>query len=79
MVKINRKYSNESTVHGNRVVARTFFAVRKSDNKIIGMPGIRHYLNDFPANYSGHTGYGMRPAEKQCRYLEFHLTHFREL
>ena len=35
------------TVNENWVVTDTFFAVRKSDNRIIGMIDLRHTLNDF--------------------------------
>lgn len=32
------------------------------------MVTIRHYLNDFLANYGGHIGYGVRPTERQKGY-----------
>ena len=43
-------------------------AVRESDNKIIGMINIRHYLNDYLMGQSGHIGYGVRPNERQKGY-----------
>lgn len=67
-LKLTEDNSDEKTVHDNWVVASTFFAVRKSDNKIIGMVDIRHSLNDFLANYGGHIGYGVRPTERQKGY-----------
>lgn len=67
-LKLVEDNSNETTVHDNWVVASTFFVVRKCDNKIIGMVDIRHYLNDFLANYGGHIGYGVRPTERKKGY-----------
>lgn len=66
-LKIIKENSNEKTVHSDWVVASTFFVVRKSDQKIIGMIDIRHSLNDFLRNY-GHIGYGVRPSERKKGY-----------
>ena len=42
-----------------------FFAVRESDNKMVGMIDIRHHIdNEFLANYGGHIGYSVRPSER---------------
>lgn len=38
------------------VPATQFICIRKSDNKIVGMLQIRHYLTDFLLNYGGHIG-----------------------
>ena len=38
------------------VPATQYICVRKSDNKLIGMLQIRHYLNNFLLNYGGHIG-----------------------
>lgn len=65
----NKKNSSSATVSDNWVVATTFFAVRKSDNKIIGMIDIRHSLeNEFLAEYGGHIGYAVRPSERKKGY-----------
>lgn len=65
----SRSNRNPQTVHDDWVVASTFFAVRKRDEKIIGMIDVRHSLdNDFLAKYGGHIGYAVRPTERQKGY-----------
>lgn len=75
--------SSPETVHENWVVASTFFVIRKSDRKMIGMVDIRHSLNDFLASYGGHIGYGVRPSERKKGYgtqiLQMALTYARGL
>ncbi len=55
------------------VPASTFFTVRKSDNKIVGMVNIRHYLNDFLKKFGGHIGYDIRPTERRKGYAKIQL------
>ncbi len=57
----DQKYSEER----NRVPATTYFTIRKSDNKIVGMVNFRHYLNDYLLRVGGHIGYGIRPTERR--------------
>jgi predicted acetyltransferase len=52
----------------DRVPANTYFFVRTSDDKIIGMINIRHKLNEFLLNEGGHIGYSIRPAERNKGY-----------
>ena len=60
---------NESTVNSGWVATTTFFAVRKRDQKIIGMIDIRHNLeNAFLKEYGGHLGYSVRPSERRKGY-----------
>ena len=47
-----------------KVPARTFFLVRKSDNKIIGMINIRLALNEKLKKFGGNIGYSIRPNER---------------
>ncbi len=73
-----------ATVRGDWAVADTFFAVRKSDDAIVGMIDIRHSLkNDFLKQYGGHIGYSVRPGERKKGYatamLELALAHARSL
>ncbi|MEQ8157004.1 MAG: GNAT family N-acetyltransferase [Clostridiaceae bacterium] len=63
-LELVKNNSSVKTVTSDWVPASTFFAVRKSDNKIVGMIDIRHCLNDFLKNYGGHIGYGVRPSER---------------
>ena len=51
-----------------RVPANTYFAIRKSDKKIIGMINIRHKLNEYLLKMGGHIGYGVRPTERKKGY-----------
>lgn len=51
-----------------KVPANTYFFVRISDDKIIGMINIRHELNEFLLNEGGHIGYSIRPSERKKGY-----------
>ena len=51
-----------------KVPALTYFYVRESDDKIVGMVNIRLALNDFLANEGGHIGYCIRPTERKKHY-----------
>lgn len=59
--------ANPETVNKNWVVTDTFFAVRKNDNKIIGMIDLRHTLNEFLKDL-GNCGYSVRPSERKKGY-----------
>lgn len=59
--------TNPETVNPDWVVTDTFFAVRKSDGKIIGIIDLRHTLNDFLKNF-GNCGYSVRPTERKKGY-----------
>lgn len=64
--KVNNN-SKIATVDPNWVLTDTFFAIRKEDNKIIGIIDLRHTLNDF-LNIFGNCGYSVRPSERQKGY-----------
>jgi len=65
----NTNNRQESTVNTGWVPATTFFAVRKRDQKIIGMIDVRHNLeHDFLAQYGGHIGYSVLPSERGKGY-----------
>lgn len=55
------------------VPATTYFTIRESDNKIIGMINFRHYLNEYLRNFGGHIGYGIRPTERGKGYAKVQL------
>lgn len=57
----------------NRVPADTYFLVRESDNRIIGMLNLRRVLNQRLINCGGHIGYGIRPTERRQGYNEINL------
>jgi predicted acetyltransferase len=56
-----------------KVPANTYFLIRKSDNRIIGMINIRHKLNEFLLNEGGHIGYSIRPTERSKGYASIML------
>lgn len=57
-----------ANIEGDRVPAFTYFYVRETDNKIIGMINIRLALNNFLKNEGGHIGYCIRPTERRHHY-----------
>ena len=67
-LKLVEENSSKNTVRSDWVEASTFFVVRESDNKIVGMVDIRHRLNKFLASYGGHIGYSVRPSERKKGY-----------
>lgn len=77
------KELNPETVNPGRVPAVTYFLLRKSDNRILGVINIRYYLNEYLKNYAGHIGYSIRPTERRKGYghrqLELALEKCREL
>lgn len=86
MNKVNEEYSYEEWLDDvinsmdkdyveskGLVPATTYFTIRKSDNKIIGMVSLRHYLNDNLKRLGGHIGYGVRPTERRKGYNKIQL------
>ena len=59
--------NNPKTVSENWVVTDTFFAVRISDDKIVGIIDLRHTLNGFLKDL-GNCGYSVRPSERKKGY-----------
>ncbi|MCM1055380.1 MAG: GNAT family N-acetyltransferase [Bacteroides sp.] len=62
--------SKEETCAEKLVPATQFIYVRKSDNKIVGMIQLRHCLNDYLRQFSGHIGYSVRPSERRKGYAK---------
>lgn len=69
------KLENDYVIIPNeeKVPARTFFLIRESDNKIIGMINIRLALNERLKKLGGHIGYGIRPSERKKGYNKINL------
>jgi len=57
-----------ANIEGGRLPAFSYFYIRETDNKIIGMINIRLALNDFLRNEGGHIGYCIRPTERKKHY-----------
>ena len=56
-----------------KVPARTYFLIRSSDNRIIGMINIRLALNEKLKKFGGHIGYSIRPTERGKSYNKINL------
>lgn len=56
-----------------RVPARTYFLVRESDRRIVGMINIRLALNEHLRRFGGHIGYSIRPTERGKGYNNLNL------
>lgn len=55
------------------VPSRTYFFVRESDKRIIGIINIRLALNEKLKNYGGNIGYSIRPSERGKGYNNINL------
>lgn len=82
-IQILKYNSNISTVREGFVPSSTYMAIRESDNRIVGMIDIRHFLNDYLEKFGGHIGYSVRKSERQKGYakkmLELALEKCKEL
>ena len=56
-----------------KVPARTYFLIRESDDRIIGMINIRLALNERLLHYGGNIGYSIRPLERGRGYNKINL------
>ena len=56
-----------------RVPSETYFLVRESDNKIVGIISIRKVLNRALWNFGGNIGYSIRPSERRKGYNKVNL------
>ena len=69
--KLNADYAR---VPGEeKVPARTFFLVRESDSRIVGMINIRLALNERLRKFGGNIGYSIRPTERGKGYNNINL------
>lgn len=69
--KLNEDYTREP--NEEKVPARTYFFVRESDNRIIGMINVRLALNERLKKYGGHIGDCIRPTERRKGYNKINL------
>ncbi len=69
--KLEQDYTR--TPGEEKVPARTYFLVRESDRRIVGMINIRLCLNERLRRYGGHMGYSIRPTERGKGYNKINL------
>lgn len=56
---------------GTTVPSHTYLAVRKNDNKVIGIIDLRHHINHpILGTWGGHCGYSVRPSERGKGYAK---------
>ena len=61
-------FTQKETIPAGLVQATQFLAIRKEDDRLVGMIQVRHYFNDYLEKYAGHIGYSVRPSERQKGY-----------
>lgn len=52
------------------VPSEVYLAVRRSDNRLIGIIDYRHPLSEFLLKYGGNIGYSVRPLERRNGYAK---------
>ncbi len=65
-IRLNEK---TETVESGRPPSYEFMAIRKEDEKIVGMINIRYNLTDDMLMYLGHIGYCVRKSERRKAML----------
>ena len=70
-----KKLGNYRNMEPNeeKVPSDTYFLVRESDNRIVGMINIRRCLNENLKRIGGHIGYSVRPTERRKGYNKINL------
>ncbi len=66
-----RKSEETCSKTGVAVPSHTYLAVRKSDDKVVGVIDLRHHI-DHPilGTWGGHCGYSVRPSERGKGYAK---------
>ena len=64
---------NEYAKSIDRCPGKTYFLIRKNDNKLIGMINIRYHLTPKMLVHGGHIRYGIRPTERRKGYNKINL------
>lgn len=72
-LKFIKKLEKSNTCPTNFCPSYTYFLVRYTDDKIIGIINIRYNLNDWMLENCGHIGYSIRPSERRKGYNKINL------
>lgn len=71
---LNKLEEDEKRIpNEEKVPAKTYFLVRESDARIVGMINIRLALNEKLKKFGGHIGYSIRPTERKKGYNKINL------
>lgn len=62
------KYSSKESVPTTHAASTQFLAFRKSDNRLVGMVNVRHYLTENLLEFGGHVGDCVRLSERNKGY-----------
>lgn len=66
-----RKSEDTCSEVGATVPSHTYLAVRKSDDRIVGVIDLRHHINHpILGTWGGHCGYSVRPSERCKGYAK---------
>ena len=64
-----RKNADTCEQAGTEVPSTTYFAIRSSDKKLVGVIDLRHHINHpILESWGGHCGYSVRPSERGKGY-----------
>lgn len=66
-----RKSKDTCGEAGTEVPSHTYLAVRKSDDRVVGVIDLRHHINHpILGTWGGHCGYSVRPSERGKGYAK---------
>ena len=66
-----RKCEDTCGEAGTAVPSHTYLAVRKSDDRVVGIIDLRHHINHpILGTWGGHCGYSVRPSERGKGYAK---------
>lgn len=74
LLELRKREDIEYVSQINRCHSKTFFVIRKNDNRIVGMINIRYNIsNEMLRKGASHIGYGIRPTERSKGYAKIAL------